>query len=71
MKPANASKLDRKSGVRFGERGAPVDSFRRGYDTDSHYGYRRLKAMYMLPVGPFTNWLPPLAITTYCHPSTM
>jgi hypothetical protein len=29
MKYANASKLDRKSGVRFGERGAPVDSLRR------------------------------------------
>jgi hypothetical protein len=27
---ANAGKIDRKSGVRFGERGAPVDS-RRGY----------------------------------------
>jgi hypothetical protein len=26
MKCANARKLDRKSGVRFGERGAPVDS---------------------------------------------
>ena len=28
MKFANARKLDRKSGVRFGERGAPVDSLR-------------------------------------------
>ena len=28
MEYANASKLDRKSGVRFGERGAPVDSLR-------------------------------------------
>jgi hypothetical protein len=29
MKCANASKLHRKSGVRLGERGAPVDSLRR------------------------------------------
>jgi hypothetical protein len=35
MKCANASKLDRKSGVRSGERGAPVDSLRICYDTDS------------------------------------
>jgi hypothetical protein len=28
MNFANASKLNRKSGVRFGERGAPVDSLR-------------------------------------------
>jgi hypothetical protein len=35
MKLANASKLDRKSGVRWGEPGAPVDSSAGGYDTDS------------------------------------
>jgi hypothetical protein len=29
MKLTNARKLDRKSGVRFGERGAPVDCLRR------------------------------------------
>jgi|HubBroStandDraft_2_1064218.scaffolds.fasta_scaffold263124_1 hypothetical protein len=34
MKSANASELDRKSGVRLAERGAPVDSFRYSYDTD-------------------------------------
>jgi hypothetical protein len=32
MKFANARKLDRKSGVRWGEHGAPVDSLRRSSD---------------------------------------
>jgi hypothetical protein len=35
MKSTNVSEFDRKSGVRLGERGAPVDSFRCCYDTDS------------------------------------
>jgi hypothetical protein len=35
MKSTNASELDRKSGVRLGELGAPVDSFRCCDDTDS------------------------------------
>jgi hypothetical protein len=35
MKFANASKLDRKSGVRLGEPGA-ADSLRLGYDTGFH-----------------------------------
>jgi hypothetical protein len=33
MKFANTIKLDRKSGVRSGEGGAPVDSLSGGYDT--------------------------------------
>jgi glucokinase len=28
-----------------------------------------VKATYVLPEGAFGNWLPPLAITTYCLPS--
>jgi hypothetical protein len=35
MKSTNAGGLDRKSGVRLGERGAPVDSFGCCDDTDS------------------------------------
>jgi len=36
MKFANASKLDRKSGVRWGEPGAPVDSLRCCFDIGFH-----------------------------------
>ncbi len=35
MKSTNAGNLDRKSGVRLGERRAPVDS-RRTYDTGAY-----------------------------------
>src|ERR1700735_4712065 len=45
MKFANASKLDRKSEVRFGEPGVPVDSLRlasmtRGWDREPHGSFR-------------------------------
>jgi hypothetical protein len=36
MKFANASKLDRKSGVRLGERGAPVRSFNAAEPEELH-----------------------------------
>jgi hypothetical protein len=49
MKCANAIKLDRKFGVRLGERGAPVDCLRRCYDTDSFGTHQMLRSPFVDP----------------------
>jgi hypothetical protein len=56
MKSANASKLDRKSGVRWSEPGAPVDSLPRCYDTDSAGTGEDVMSLFSRPGNAGTEW---------------